>query len=168
MANAIVHRSWDVNAHIKVSMFDDHIEVSSPGGLPKGMTEHDYLGGSISVLRSPVLGNVLFRLNIIEQFGTGVPRIKRSYKGSDVKPRFSITDGSVTVTLPVVDVAPELDGDERSVYALFAPGRVLSSAQVSDSTGFGKDKCLRLLGQLAGKGLIRVQGAGRSTRYVMN
>ena len=168
MANAIAHRAWDVGAHIRVSMFEDHVEVSSPGGLPKGMTERDYLGGNISVLRSPILGNVLFRLNIIEQFGTGVPRIRRSYKGSNAKPRFSITEGSVIVTLPVVDVAPELEGDERLVYALFKPGRVLSSAQVSDSTGFGKDKCLRLLGQLAEKGLVRVKGAGRSTRYVMN
>ncbi|MDO4797302.1 MAG: ATP-binding protein [Coriobacteriales bacterium] len=168
VANAIAHRAWDVGAHIRVSMYDDRIEVASPGGLPKGITVRDYLAGNISVLRSPILGNVLFRLGVIEQFGTGVRRIRRSYEGCDVKPLFSVTDGSVTVTLPVVDISPELDIDERSVYALFAPGRVLSSAQISEATGFGKDKCLRLLGQLVEKGLVRVQGAGRSTRYVMN
>jgi ATP-dependent DNA helicase RecG len=132
------------------------------------MIERDYLSGNLSVLRNPILGNVLFRLNIIEQFGTVIRRIKRCYEEGDAKPQFTVTDGSITVTLPVVDIAPELDADERTVRALFAPGRVLSSAQVSVATGFGKDKCLRLLGQLSDKGLVRVQGAGRATRYVMN
>ena len=168
VANALAHRAWDVDAHIRISMYDDCVEVSSPGGLPKGVVERDYLSGNLSVLRNPILGNVLFRLNIIEQFGTGIRRIRRCYEGRDAKPRFTATDGSITVTLPTVDAAPELDADERTVYALFAPGRVLSSAQVSAATGFGKDKCLRLLGQLADKGLVRVQGAGRATRYVMN
>lgn len=168
VANALAHRAWDVDAHIRVSMKDDCVEVSSPGGLPKGVVERDYIAGNLSVLRNPILGGVLFRLNIIEQFGTGIRRIRRCYEEEDAKPRFAITDGSITVTLPVVDVVPELDADEKSVYALFAPGRVLSSAQVSVASGFGKDKCLRLLGQLAEKGLVQVQGAGRATRYVMN
>lgn len=167
VANALAHRAWDVEAHIRVSMYDDHVEVVSLGSLPKGMVEPDYLAGNISVLRNPILGNVLFRLNVIEQFGTGVRRIKRCYEGSDVKPRFAVTEGSISVVLPVVDVVPEIDADERTVYALFAPGRVLSSTHVSDATGFGKDKCLRLLGQLVEKGLIRVQGTGRATRYLM-
>ena len=168
VANALAHRAWDVSAHIRVSMHGDRVEVSSPGGLPKGMTERDYLAGNLSMLRNPILGNVLFRLNIIEQFGTGIRRIRRCYEEGDARPRFAVTDGSITVTLPVVDIAPELDADEKSLFALFAPGRVLSSTQVSAATGFGKDKCLRLLGQLADKGLIKVQGAGRATRYVMN
>lgn len=66
------------------------------------------------------------------------------------------------------NAAPELDADERAAYALFAPGRVLSTAQVSEASGFGKDKTLRLLGQLVDKGFVRVQGAGRSTRYIMS
>jgi len=168
VANALAHRTWDVNAHVRVLMYGDRVEVSSPGGLPKGVDERDYLAGNLSVLRNPILGSVLFRLNIIEQFGTGIRRIKLSYGERDSRPSFAVTDGSITVTLPVVDIAPELDADEKSVYAIFAPGRVLSSAQVSAATGFGKDKCLRLLGQLARKGLVRVQGTGRATRYVMN
>ena len=34
IANALIHRVWDVEAQIRVSMFDDRIEVVSPGGLP--------------------------------------------------------------------------------------------------------------------------------------
>lgn len=39
IANAIIHRTWDVNAHIRVMMYDDRIEVTSPGGLPAGISK---------------------------------------------------------------------------------------------------------------------------------
>jgi hypothetical protein len=43
----------------------------------------------------------------------------------------------------------------------------LSSGQVVALTGFGKDKALRVLKELAAKGLIRIQDSGRGTRHVM-
>ena len=46
------------------------------------------------------------------------------------------------------------------------PGRVLSSGQIVESSGFGKDKVLRVLRRLSGKNLVRVQGSGRATRYI--
>ena len=49
IANALIHRVWDVDSHIRVSMFDDRIEVVSPGGLPSGITEEEYLSGKLSV-----------------------------------------------------------------------------------------------------------------------
>ena len=151
-----------------VSRIPDRIEVVSPGGLPFGVTVDDYLAGNLSILRNPILGGVLFRLNVIEQFGTGVRRIRRGYARRDVKPRFSVTEGSITVILPVLDAKPALDRDEEKVLSAFSPGIMLSSSQVVASTGFGKDKALRVLKELAAKGLIRIQGSGRSTRYVMS
>lgn len=51
IANALIHRVWDVESQIKVSMFDDRIEIISPGGLPSGITEDEYLSGKLSVLK---------------------------------------------------------------------------------------------------------------------
>ena len=56
IANALIHRVWDVDSHIRVSMFDDRIEVVSPGGLPSGITAEEYLSGKLSVLRNRNLG----------------------------------------------------------------------------------------------------------------
>lgn len=44
IANALVHRVWDIRAAIKVSMYEDRIEISSPGGLPVGNTGFDNRG----------------------------------------------------------------------------------------------------------------------------
>lgn len=168
IANALAHRTWDAFAHIRVSMFPDRAEVVSPGGLPFGVTIDDYLAGNLSILRNPILGGVLFRLNVIEQFGTGVRRIRRGYAGGDARPRFSVTEGSIRVILPVLDAKPALDRDEEKVLSVFSSGVLLSSGQVVALTGFGKDKVLRVLKGLVAKGLVSVQGSGRGTRYVMN
>ena len=158
VANALAHRTWDVRAYVRVLMFPDRIEVVSPGGLPFGVTVDDYLTGNLPILRNPILGGVLFRLNVIEQFGTGVRRIRRGYAGSEAKPRFGVTEGSIRVTLPVLNARPSLDGDEEKVLSVFSPGIALSRSRVVASTGFGKDKVLRILRGLMDKSLVCTQG----------
>jgi ATP-dependent DNA helicase RecG len=74
VANALVHRTWDIGANIRIAMYDDQIEVYSPGGLPAGLSEEEYLNGFVSNLRNPIIANVFFRLGIIEKFGTGINR----------------------------------------------------------------------------------------------
>lgn len=53
-------------------MFDDRIEVVSPGGLPAGTTAEEYLSGKLSILRNRNLANVFYRLGFVEIFGTGI------------------------------------------------------------------------------------------------
>ena len=50
MANAIVHRTWDINANTKIEMYQDKIIISSPGGLDGDMTKEDYIKGNYSYL----------------------------------------------------------------------------------------------------------------------
>lgn len=63
IANALIHRDWSINSHIRISMFSDKIEIKSPGGLPRGITAEEYMNGDISCLRNPILGNVFFRMH---------------------------------------------------------------------------------------------------------
>ena len=90
VANALVHRMWDIPASIKISMYPDKIEINSPGGLPAGLSEDEYLNGQISLLRNSIIGNVFFRLKYIEKFGTGIMRINYAYKNILVKPEYRI------------------------------------------------------------------------------
>lgn len=71
-----------MNSQIKISMFDDRIEIVSPGGLPSGLSKEEYLLGQISILRNPILANLFYRLGLIEQFGMGIRRIISSYQGT--------------------------------------------------------------------------------------
>ena len=106
VANAIVHRLWDINANIKIVMSNDKIEIISPGSLPPGMSEDEYMRGYVSVLRNPIIANIFYRLGIIEKFGTGIKRIKYEYRENFVKPSFEIYENSIRITLPIIETVP--------------------------------------------------------------
>jgi len=61
IANAIVHRNYDINAAVKVSLFDDKIEIVSPGGLPDSLTREDYVSGRYCTIKPFSLQRLLFR-----------------------------------------------------------------------------------------------------------
>ena len=114
IANALIHRVWDVDSQIRVSMFDDKIEVVSPGGLPSGITEDEYLSGKLSVLRNRNLANVFYRLGFVEIFGTGITRIKQVYSEALIKPSFEVSENAIQIVLPVYEESTNLTEDEKS------------------------------------------------------
>ena len=165
VANAVAHRTWDVNAKIRIAMHPDRIEISSPGGLPAGLGRDEYLKGFISQLRNPILANVLFRLNIIEMFGTGIVRIRSSYAEYEQKPEFDVSENAVRVTLPVTDARPALTSDEELVYRFVKEEGSAASGQIVANFGFGKDKAVKLLRSLVEKRYVEKTGTGRGTKY---
>ena len=166
IANALIHRTWDVNSNIRISMYEDKIEVSSPGGLPSGISEKEYLNGQISQLRNPILANIFFRLKYIEMFGTGIRRINESYKDYAVKPAFEIFENSIKITLPIITTKLFLTTDEKIVMDILEKGAILSSGEILQMTEFKKDKLNRLLKKLIQKNYIDVIGNGRGTKYL--
>jgi ATP-dependent DNA helicase RecG len=165
IANALIHRVWDINAHIRVAMHDNRIEIISPGGLPDGMTKEEYLEGQISILRNPIIGNIFFRLHHIERFGTGIRRINSAYSKSEIKPKFEVFDNSIKVVLPVMQKELSLSNDEKLIYNLFMGNRKLSSSEIVKHTDFGKTKVIKLLKLLVDQGYIKIEGEGRGTKY---
>lgn len=166
IANALIHRTWDVNSNIRISMYEDKIEISSPGGLPSGISEKEYLNGQISQLRNPILANIFFRLKYIEMFGTGIRRINESYKDYSVKPAFEIFENSIKITLPIITTRLFLTTDEKIVMDILEKGAILSSSEILKMTELKKDKLNRLLKKLIQKNYIDVIGNGRGTKYL--
>ena len=165
VANALVHRTWDINANIRISMFEDRIEISSPGGLPSGISEDEYLNGSISTLRNPVLGNVFFRLHYIEMFGTGIKRIIEAYKSCEIKPRFIIKENAITVILPTLSSTVSVTSDGSKLLELLKEGMRYSSSEIAAKTNWSKDKTIRILNVLVNADYVVKYGTGRSTKY---
>lgn len=165
VANALVHRTWDIEADVHISMFDDRIEVISVGGLPFGMSREEYLRGGVSVLRNPIIANVFYRLHYIEAFGTGVLRIRNAYRDYNENPKFEITDNTIRITLPVLNRVPQMTGDEKLVYDALGDHSVLSSSEIAEKTGTTRSKTLRLLNDMLEKHILIKEGTGRGTRY---
>ncbi len=165
LANALVHRTWDDTPNIRISMFSDKIEITSPGGLLHSISKEEYLDGQVSKLRNPIIANVFFRLKYIEMFGTGILRIKQLYQNSTFKPEFKIYDNSLTIVLPSLNIKPNVTVDEAKIIDYLKNGMQASSNDLAVVTGFSKDKVLKLIKSLQAKGYIKVFGIGKATRY---
>ena len=163
IANALVHRTWDLNANITVFMFEDRIEITSPGGLTSGLREEDYLKGGISILRNPIVGSLFLRFDMMEKLGTGIRRINEEYRDYDKKPIFDISDDAIRIMLPVYAVGG-LSKDENTVYQLLR-NKSLASSSIIELTGFGKTKTVEILNKLVNAGYVKAIGNGRGKKY---
>lgn len=165
IANALIHRVWDIDSQIRVSMFDDRIEVVSPGVLPSGITEDEYLSGKLSVLRNRNLANVFYRLGFVEIFGTGITRIKQIYSEASVKPSFEVSENAIQIVLPIYEENANLTEDEKVVYKLLSKNMLKSMSEIAPYISFGKSKTTKLLKDMEQKGVITIEGKGKGTKY---
>ena len=167
VANALIHRAWDVESQVRVLMFDDRLEVISPGGLPSGISETEYLSGRISVLRNRNLANVFYRLGFVEIFGTGITRIKQLYETGLRKPDFEVTENTIKIVLPVLEENLNLTEDEQAVYKILSRTILKPISEIAPYVSFGKSKTTQLLKDMSKKGVIAVEGKGRGTKYII-
>ena len=164
IANSIIHRVWDVHANTKVEMYKDKVIISSPGGLLPEMQENEFLKGSYSYLRNPILANVFHRLDIVEIFATGIRRINEAYEAKTLKPIFDINSNSISIMLPVNrDV--KLSLNERKLYQLVNGNIYYSRKDLENLSNLSKDTIIRCLNSLISKGLIIKEGKGKGTVY---
>lgn len=165
IANALIHRVWDINSHVRVSMFDDRIEVVSPGGLPAGTTAEEYLLGKLSVLRNRNLANVFYRLGFAEIFGTGITRIKQLYAENLTKPDFEVSENTIKIVLPVFETNADLTEDEKVIYKFLSKTMLKPISEIAPYIPFGKSKTTQLLKAMGEKGVVAIEGKGRGTKY---
>lgn len=165
VANALVHRNWLIRGRITVSMYEDRIVVVSPGGLPEGVDEYQYLEGDLSVPRNENLAYVLLRLGIIERLGSGVRRIRNAYKSTNATPVFSVSDSAIRVTLPTIsEITNNLDKNDQTILSLIDQG-FSSREDIEKKLETSRSTTTRLLTALIDKGLVERVGQGRATTY---
>ena len=167
IANALIHKAWDIASQIRVLMFDDRIEVISPGGLPSRITEEEYLSGKLSVLRNRNLANVFYRLGFVEIFGTGITRIKHLYEEGLIKPDFEVSENTIKIVLPVFEKNLNLTENEQTVYKFLSKTMLKPISEIAPYVPFGRSKTTQLLKGMEQKGIVVVEGKGRGTKYIL-
>ena len=78
LANALIHRDYFVSAPIRVFVFDDRVEIISPGHLPNNLTVTNIRTGN-SNIRNPILTSFATKLIPYRGLGTGILRALREY-----------------------------------------------------------------------------------------
>jgi ATP-dependent DNA helicase RecG len=76
LTNAFIHRDYtNLGRDIKVGVYDDIVNIVSPGGFPNTLTQENLMDGR-SEIRNRVIARVFKELGYIEQWGSGIARIK--------------------------------------------------------------------------------------------
>lgn len=173
LLNAIVHRDYAYSASILVSIFDDRMEIVSVGGLVKGISLEDIKLG-LSIPRNPHLASIFYRLNLIEAYGAGIPKIWESYRGSGYAPTMAATANAFKVILPNMNVPlsaqepePPYVADEREamVLRLLSEKESITRKDVETVTEVSQPTAVTLLRKMLDKKLIFKTGKGKLVRY---
>ncbi|MFV0529652.1 MAG: ATP-binding protein [Lachnospiraceae bacterium] len=100
IVNALVHRSYYVpGTEVHVDMYNDRIEIRSPGGMFSGKKVQELdLWKIPSERRNPVLADLFQRMKLMERRGSGIKKILEIYKGKR-QPEFESTDSDFVITL---------------------------------------------------------------------
>ena len=72
--NAVMNCSFLQNSHIQVAVYDDRLEITSPGGLMPGVTL-DKMKEGYSKIRNRALAHAFSYMNLIEAWGSGIPKL---------------------------------------------------------------------------------------------
>ena len=181
VANAIVHRDYSIEADTRIEIYDSRIEIISPGGLPIGITEEEYIDGRISVSRNKVISDIFFRLGIIERLATGIRRIKDYYKEYNVRPSFLISKNSIKIILPFTnnielqnepvneklnEYVFELSENELRLIDYIRKSKQINRIEAEKILGLKKTYTIEVINNLIAKGVIRRVGKGRNTVYI--
>ncbi len=105
--NALVHADYSHRGTpIRIAFYDNRIEVESPGLLLPGLTVEDMKQG-ISQIRNPVIARVFRELDLIEQWGSGIPGIFREARTNNLpEPIIEELAGRVRFTVLLPEILP--------------------------------------------------------------
>jgi ATP-dependent DNA helicase RecG len=167
IVNAAVHRSYSLAGdHIRVEIFDDRIEISSPGRFP-GLTDLSDPLRSTRFARNPRIARVCSDLRFGQELGEGIRRIFAEMRAARlVDPVYRQTAASVILTLSAeaTDRALEvrLPDEARAITAALREAGRLSTGEVSEILRLSRPATIRRLESLRSEGLV--EWVGKSTR----
>ena len=191
--NAMVHRSYLDHGTIQVAVYDNRLEITSPGKLPMGQTMERIKEG-YSKIRNEALAHAFAYMNLIEHWGSGIPRIIYKVKaaglrepefiGGKIDLRINIYRGQVDGTIvdlndPNAAVKPPVNRretadkmpaneQEQQIYKYVSENVGITTAQAMKLLGIKQRRAREILVKMVENGWLKKEGASRSTIYVKN
>ena len=181
VVNALVHRTYTTRGDIFINIFNDRLEIHSPGRLPYGVTPSNIL--SQSIRRNEHLSKVFYDIGLMEKEGSGYDLVYAKLLGSGKPiPMVKETDERVTVIIRKQFISKEivrlmdkasseftLKQKEIISLGLIAQQQSLSAIEISKLLNQNEEQGLRnWLGKLAEYDLIKKAGLGKGTQYSVN
>ena len=168
--NAFVHNDYTTEIPPKFEIFADRIEISSTGGLPDGLSQDEFFEG-FSVPRNKEIMRVFKDLDLVEQLGSGVPRILETYS----KACFKFSDNFLRMSFPINveritnsneggaigGAIGELTERQNEVLSIIAEDPSISYRLIARQLNINESAVLKHINILKEKGFIIRKGGTR-------
>ena len=160
LCNIITHRDYEINGSNLIHIFNNRIEFLSLGGLVNGLTIEDIKLGSSSS-RNPNLVNIFHRLNFVEAYGTGIPRMYEEYKTSITIPEIKVAPNSFLVILPKLSLK-----NEYIQIIEYLKQNNQGTREIFESIlNLGKSATINILNEMIEKEIIEKVGFSKNIAY---
>ncbi len=190
--NAHCHRNFLDNSCVQVALYDDRLEVTSPGGLCYGLTLEEAISGR-SKQRNRIVAEVFNQMGLIEAWGTGLRNIRKAAKEYSLpEPQFIEMTGTFRVNLfrslsPMEDrqkigktsvknlnsigetsvkarksIGVELNATQKSIIDLLSENVQMSGTELAERIGISKRNIETNIKKLKEKGILVRHGSARA------
>ena len=188
--NAMVHRSYLDHGTIQIAIYDDRLEITSPGKLPMGQTIERMKEG-YSKIRNEALAYAFSYMNLIEHWGSGIPRIigrvkaaglrEPEFIGGDVDLRINIyrkqDKTNITKNNAIINANDTKSGvnaltakEQKQVAKLLVEieqNPFATQAYYAEQIGVSKRTVSRIFVSLQEKGVLIQNGTKRKPNWVI-
>jgi len=168
--NAIAHRDYFSTANIQIYIFSDRVEIVNPGGLVPGMKMSDL--GKKSMPRNPLLFGLMQRMELVEQAGTGIARIKNALKERGLRPPKIEADEdwfSITFERPDLQAVktPQKTTQKttQKIIELIGQNPGITRRELAEAIGITEEGIKFNLAQMQKKGLLKRVGPDKGGRW---
>lgn len=166
--NAIVHRNYHINAPTKIAIYDNRIEVFSPGVFPGPLDTHNLKMG-LTYIRNKIICKVFREAGYIEKLGSGFITLFESYEKKQLYPPEVIEgENFIKCILPRFSFSSQLykaDNEIQKIVALFEITEEIAISDVMKALHLSRPTAGRRLAQLTKQGILEQIGESKATRY---
>ncbi|ACJ75082.1 ATP-dependent DNA helicase [Thermosipho africanus TCF52B] len=164
--NAVVHRDYSFKgSDIKLAIFDDRVEITSPGGLPGNLSVDLILQGR-SEIRNRVIARFFKEIGYVEQWGTGIKRIVELCKARNLKEPEFIDDGAFFKV--IIYKVPDSAGYENKILDFLYKNGKITRVDVEQLFNVKERRARDILKNMVDKGILKRKGKGSKVYYELN
>jgi len=166
--NAIVHRNYHIQAPTKIAIYDNRVEIFSPGVFPGPLDSHNLKLG-LTYIRNRVICKTFREAGYIEKLGSGFISLFESYEERELHPPEVIEgENFIKCILPRPSFSSkpwQTESETDKILALFEVTDEIAISDVMKALNLSRPTAGRRLAELTEQGILEQVGKSKATRY---
>jgi len=165
--NALIHRKYSIPGATKIALYDDRLEIFSPGCFP-GLVDINNLGDGTTYLRNPTIARIAHKMGLVEKLGSGIRLIFDSCKKIRLKKPIYSEEGDFVKIIFYFQYEKNLEqSDEDNILELAKIKGEIVIGDIMNQLNISRNTATRKTNNLIKQNKIVRIGKGPSTRFIM-